>query len=103
MTPLPASLAFDTMSGETPSVIVRSERRRARDPVRPERRNAFDAQMIEADGGVYAARGEPTVRVIVVEGGQRSARRRPRLDEASSDGERRDNAIDAAARGPYRP
>lgn len=58
------------MSDETPSVLVRSEGGVARVILcRPERRNAFDAQMIEE---LTAAFGrltrDPAVRVIVMEG-----------------------------------
>jgi len=58
------------MSDETPSVVLRVEGGIARVIVsRPERRNAFDAQMIEELTGAFAKlRGDKTVRVIVVEG-----------------------------------
>jgi methylglutaconyl-CoA hydratase len=58
------------MSDETPSVVVRTEGGVARIIlVRPERRNAFDAEMIDELTAAFAKlREDATVRVIVVEG-----------------------------------
>lgn len=58
------------MSDETPSVIVRSEGGVARVVLcRPERRNAFDAQMVEELTAAFARlTRDKTVRVIVIEG-----------------------------------
>jgi methylglutaconyl-CoA hydratase len=58
------------MSDETPSVVVRSEGGVARVILcRPERRNAFDAQMIEELTAAFAnLTRDGTCRVIVIEG-----------------------------------
>src|SRR6185295_14615271 len=58
------------MSDETPSVVVRSEGGVARVILcRPERRNAFDAQMVEELTEAFTRLSrDKTVRVIVIEG-----------------------------------
>src|SRR5437868_4574220 len=58
------------MSDETPSVVVRSEGGVARVILcRPERRNAFDAQMIaELTGAFERFAADKDVRVVVIEG-----------------------------------
>src|SRR5512147_1044854 len=58
------------MSDETPSVVVRSEGGVARVILcRPERRNAFDAQMVEELTATFAKlTRDASLRVIVIEG-----------------------------------
>src|SRR5438046_9529067 len=58
------------MSDETPSVVVRSEGGVARVILcRPERRNAFDPQMIEELTSAFGKFGEDkALRVVVIEG-----------------------------------